>query len=219
MDIASVLDHSLLKADCTLTDIQKLCDEAVTHKFYSVCVPPYFVSGAVARLRDNPVKVATVIGFPMGYTTTQAKVEEIKRAINDGADELDVVVNIGAVKSSHWNYVKNDVESMTRITHLRNKLIKIIFETGLLEMQEIQQLCKICNEMEVDFVKTSTGFNGAGATPAIVQFLREELAKPIKIKASGGIRTLGDADQLIAAGANRLGTSAGVKILMEKTKT
>lgn len=215
MKLAEYIDHTILRPDCTIESITKLCEEALQFSFYAVCVPPYFVSSAFRLLDDSPVKVSTVIGFPMGYSSTQAKVEEIKRAIVDGADELDVVCNICAVKSNNWNYVKSDIDAVTRIAHLRSRTVKIIFETGLLTQEEIQRLCEICRQVDVDFVKTSTGFNGAGATPELINLMKTHLPSKIKIKASGGIRTADDACRLIEAGAARIGCSSSVKIMSE----
>ncbi|MBK6623312.1 MAG: deoxyribose-phosphate aldolase [Saprospirales bacterium] len=157
MQLAEKIDHTILKPDCTLKDIQSVCEEAISHRFYSVCVPPFYVKDAFQFLEKTNVKVTTVVGFPMGYATTPAKVEEIKRAIDDGAEEVDAVVNICAVKSGNWNYVRNDVDSMTRIAHMRGKTIKVILETGMMTQEELDRLCKVCIESEVDFVKTSTG--------------------------------------------------------------
>jgi deoxyribose-phosphate aldolase len=159
--------------------------------------------------------VATVIGFPMGYATTPAKVEEIKRAIDEGADEVDAVVNICAVKSGKWNYVRNDIDSMTRIAHMRGKAIKVILETGLMNTEEMKSLCEICTESGVDFVKTSTGILSAGANVETVTWLRAHLPPAIKIKASGGVRSKKSALELIEAGADRLGSSSGVKIVTD----
>ena len=213
MNLASMIDHSVLKPDCRSEDINRVCAEAMNHQFSAVCVPPFYIKEAAHLLADSPVRVATVIGFPMGYAATVAKVEEIKRAINDGVDELDVVVNICAVKDKQWSFVKNDIDSMTRAVHLKGKLIKVIFETSLLSEEEIAQLCNICAEVGVDFVKTSTGFGEVGATNEIVQFLKQSLPSTIKIKASGGIRTSEQAMELVNAGATRLGTSSGIAIV------
>ncbi len=210
MNFASVIDHTILKPDCSIDDIKRICSEAITHQFATVCVPPYFIKDASRMLDGENVKVSTVIGFPFGYSATAAKVEEIKRAINDDIDELDVVINIAAVKSGHWNHVKNDIDSITIAAHLKGKVIKVIFETSLLTKDEIKKLCTICNEKGVDFVKTSTGFSGGGATEEMVRFLKENLSPKIKIKASGGIKTKKQAEALIKAGANRLGTSSGL---------
>jgi deoxyribose-phosphate aldolase len=213
MEIANVIDHTFLSPDCTLADIKKLCQEASDHQLKAVCVPPYYVKEASNFLKDSDVMVATVIGFPMGYAATPAKVEEIKRAIDEGADELDAVVNICAVKSQNWNYVKNDIDSITRIAHLKGKVLKLIIETGMLEANEIEKLCEICTEVGVDFVKTSTGFNAAGANVEIVSKLRSLLPPSVKIKASGGIRSYQTAKELLEAGANRIGSSASLLIV------
>lgn len=213
MNLAASIDHTLLRPDCTTAEVEQLCEEALQHHFAAVCVPPYFVKKAVDKLADSHVKVATVIGFPNGYSTTAAKVEEIKRALNDGVDEVDVVINISAVKDGNWHYVNNDIESTTMAVHLRGKVIKIILETGLLEKNEIVRLCEICEKIGVNYVKTSTGFNGEGASVAMVRLLRDNLSEDIKIKASAGIRTAEIANQLLTAGANRLGTSAGIAIV------
>lgn len=216
MKLASYIDHTILKPDCTRREIKTLCEEAVEYQFAAVCIPPFFVKEAYQFLEKEPVKVSTVIGFPMGYSTTSAKVEEIKRAIDEGAAEVDVVINICAVKSGNWNYVQNDIASMITAVHLKGKHIKVILETALMEESEIRRLCSICRELEPEFVKTSTGFNGGGATVPVVELLRQELeGTPIKIKASGGIRTPQDARAMIGAGAQRLGSSSGVSIVKE----
>lgn len=212
MNLAGVIDHTILLPDCTSEDIEALCDEAHKHKFKAVCIPPYFAREVVRKLENSPVQVATVIGFPMGYSCTPAKVEEVKRAIEEGVDEVDVVINICAVKNSHWSYVKNDIESMTMAAHSKGKVIKVILETNLLNEDELNQLCEICNQVGVNFVKTSTGING-GATVETVTKLRGLLKDDIKIKASGGIRNREQAEALIEAGAARLGTSAGAEIV------
>lgn len=212
MDLAGVIDHTILLPDCTSEDIEALCDEAHKHKFKAVCIPPYFVREVVRKLENSPVQVATVIGFPMGYACTPAKVEEVKRAIEEGVDEVDIVINLCAVKNSHWSYVKNDIGSMTMAAHSKGKIIKVTLETNLLSEEELNQLCEICNQSGVNFVKTSTGMNG-GATVEIVSKLRELLKDSIKIKASGGIRSREQAEALLEAGAARLGTSAGAEIV------
>ena len=212
MELASYFDHTLLKPDTATADIRRLCAEAIDYKFAAVCVPPFFVPEAVQTLEPYPVKVATVIGFPMGYAATVAKVEEIKRAIDEGVDELDVVINLCAVKNGNFNFVRNDIESMTMAAHSKRKVIKVILETALLSLDEVKILCDTCNELEVDFVKTSTGMHG-GATVEMVSFLRSHLNKGIKIKASGGIKSFFDAQQMIEAGAVRLGSSSSVQIM------
>lgn len=214
MNLASYIDHTILKANCTLEDIQKCCSEAITHGFAAVCVPPYYVMEANKLLHKKPPKVVTVIGFPMGYSATPAKVEEIKKAIDEGADELDAVINLCALQSANWNYLSNDINSMITAAHLKGKVIKIILETGLLDEESILRLCEIVQESKPDFVKTSTGVNGEGATEEVIRLLRANLDPSIKIKASGGIRTKEDAIKLLEAGAVRIGTSAGVAILL-----
>ncbi len=211
--IASNIDHTLLTPNATVEEIHQLCQEAIVHGFAAVCIPPYFVKEAVKLLENHRIKVATVIGFPMGYSATPAKVEEVKRAIDEGVDEIDVVINLCAVKQGNWNYVRNDIDSMTRAAHLRGRIIKVIFEMELLNDEEIAKLCVICNETDVNFVKTSTGLNGGAATVEMVQQLKSLTKNDIRIKASAGIRTYEDAQQLIDAGASRLGTSAGTKII------
>ena len=212
-EIASRIDHTLLKPDATHDEIVQLCEEAATNKFAAVCVPPYFVKAAAQLLEDKMTKVATVVGFPMGYSATPAKVEEVKRAMDEGADEIDVVVNICAVREGNWSFVRNDIDSMTRAAHLRGKAIKVILEVGLLKEGELKKLCDICNAVDVNFVKTSTGVNGSPATPEMIKTLRSLLNDTVKIKASAGIRTFEHAKALVEAGAHRLGTSAGLDII------
>jgi deoxyribose-phosphate aldolase len=216
MELARFIDHTLLKQDCSADDIKHLCDDAIEYGFAAVCIPPYYVKDVFHHVEKHPCKVATVVGFPMGYAATPAKVEEIKRAIDEGADELDAVVNLCAVKNSNWNFVKNEIESLTTACHMRGKSLKVILETGLLAEKEILKLCEICSDVQVDFVKTSTGFAGQGATVEVVSLLRANLPKNIKIKASGGIRERHFAEKLIGAGADRIGSSASVQMMGAK---
>lgn len=211
--LTQYIEHTFLKADTSTSVINQLCQEAIENNFYGVCVPPYFVSLAVELLTNKPTKVITVIGFPMGYAATPAKVEEAKRAIQEGADEIDVVVNIAAIKDENWAYVRNDIHSLTTVAHLQGKIVKIIFETALLTDEEIKQLCEICNENEVNFVKTATGFNEVNTSPEIIRRLKSHINSDIKIKASGGIRSKEQALALIEAGANRIGTSRSLEII------
>lgn len=213
MEISQFLDHTLLKPDATANDIEQLCKEAKTYRFYSVCIPPYYVERASKLLKGSSVKITTVVGFPMGYSSISAKVEEIKRAIQKGADEIDAVVNISAVKSADWKYLKNEISSLVGATHLQRKVFKLILETSLLDSVEIAQLCAISSDTGVDFVKNATGFNGKGATIEMMQFLRTSLPDNIQIKASGGIRTLEFAQALIAEGVTRIGSSSSVAIM------
>ncbi len=215
MNIASKIDHTLLKADASEKEIKKLCNEAREFGFAAVCVPPYFVRKCKMWLKDSHVKVATVAGFPLGYANTPAKVEEARRAIDEGADEIDMVINVIALKAGDMNYLRNELTSAATIVQLRGGKLKIILETGLLTDAEIITACELCKELTVDFVKTSTGFVQPGATVEAVKLLRANLPKSIKIKASGGIRDKAFALDLIAAGADRLGCSASVKIVTE----
>lgn len=215
MNLASKIDHTLLKADASEREVKKICAEAKEYGFAAVCIPPYFVRKCKLWLSDTNVKTATVVGFPLGYAHTPAKVEEARRAIDEGADEIDMVINIIALKAGDWNYLKNELTSASTIVQLRGGKLKVILETGLLSNAEIVKACELCTEMTVDFVKTSTGFTQPGATVEAVKLLRANLPKSIKIKASGGIRDKEFALQLIEAGADRLGCSASVSIVQE----
>jgi deoxyribose-phosphate aldolase len=213
MNLNGYIDHTLLRPDCTTEDIEKLCREAQQHQFAAVCIPPFHIKRAADLCENSLVKVATVVGFPMGYASTPSKIEEIKRAIDEGASEIDAVINICAVKSGNWNYVTNDIDSLTTATHLKGKQIKIILETALLTQEEIERLVGVCLDKEVDYLKTSTGFNGGGATLEAVELLARLANGKAKIKASGGIRSRWEAEQFIKAGADRIGTSSGVTII------
>jgi deoxyribose-phosphate aldolase len=215
--LASYIDHTVLKPDTTNEDIERLCEEALTYGFKAVCVPPYYVkmaSDILYKGDEESVKVATVIGFPLGYSQIAAKVEEAKRAIEDGAYELDVVVNLAAIKNQRWNYVENELDILTTTCHLHDRKIKIIFEASMLTEVEIQRLCLIATNIGADFVKTSTGFNG-GATIAMIRLMKNNLPNSILIKASGGIRSVAEAKAMIEAGASRIGTSASVAMMNE----
>jgi deoxyribose-phosphate aldolase len=213
MDLASRIDHTLLKADASEKEVKRVCAEAKEHNFAAVCIPPYFVRKCKLWLSDTNVKIATVVGFPLGYAHTPAKVEEARRAIDEGADEIDMVINIIALKAGDWNYLKNELTSAATIVQLRGGKLKVILETGLLTEEEIIKACALCTEMMVDYVKTSTGFAQPGATVEVVKLLRAHLPKSIKIKASGGIRDKAFALQLIEAGADRIGSSASVSLV------
>jgi deoxyribose-phosphate aldolase len=212
-DIASKIDHTFLKANSTTEQIEVLCAEAIENNFASVCIPPYFISKAKVFLEGSKVKLATVIGFPLGYQQSMIKVEEAKRAMEDGADELDVVINLSALFSGNENDVFNEIQSITQLAHLKGKIVKWIIETGLLNEEQIKQCCALAIKAEVDFVKTSTGFNGSGATVEVIELLRKILPFNIKIKASGGIKTREQTVALIYAGADRIGTSSSISII------
>ena len=207
-----LIDHTFLSPQATAADIKRLCEEAVEHGFYAVCIPPYFVSRAKVELQDTAVKLATVIAFPYGYSETPIKVAEARRSIEEGADELDIVINISAVKSQEWNYVKTEIEQMATTVRLKGKVCKLILELSILTDEERDRLITICNAVRPDFVKTSSGTQG-GATVEQVRHLRATLHPEIRIKASGGIRTAEEARALVEAGADRIGTSSGLAIL------
>ena len=215
MNLASFIDHTLLKADCTQYEIKKCCDEAVQYNMAAVCVPPFYVNYASELVQHSDIKIATVIGFPLGYNTTFIKVEEAHKAIEDGAHELDMVMNISAFKSKQFSSVKNDIDSVCTMAHLHNKKLKVIIESGLLNEEEIKMACKICVDAGVDFVKTSTGMLGNGASVETVKLIKSLLPPHMQVKASGSIRTKQFALDLINAGASRIGTSASVSILNE----
>lgn len=211
IDFTKYIEHTLLKADCVNDDIIKLCKEAIENKFYAVCIPPCFVQLAKKTIAKKPVKIVTVVGFPLGYSTVGAKVEEVKKAIISGVDEIDMVMNIAAFKSGDEAVVRNDMQSVITTCHLQNKKVKVIIETCLLSEDEIKKACKICVDCEADFVKTSTGFAKSGATVDVVKLLRRSLPSKIKIKAAGGIKDKKLATELIEAGADRIGTSSAMK--------
>lgn len=214
MNLARYIDHTLLKPNIKKEEIEKLCSEALEYDFASVCIPPYYVSQASELLKDSDtVKVCTVIGFPLGYDSTASKVESIKKAIEQGAEELDAVVNIPAIKDGDWKTVKYDLESMVAIVHRNKKLLKIIFETCYLTNEEIEEVAKLCLELDIDYLKTSTGFGTGGATIEHVKLMKSIAGDKAKVKASGGIRTQEDALKMIEAGASRIGASAGIKIV------
>lgn len=215
MNLAQYIDHTNLSPIATAADIRKLCEEAIEYGFKAVCVPPYHVSNAFDCVGEKSVLISTVVGFPFGYSTLPPKAEEIKKAIDNGAQELDAVLNLAAVKEKKWNYVRNEIEILTTTCHLQDRVIKIIFETGVLTREEIVKLCEICSAVGVNFVKTSTGYNGAGATVEAVQLMKANLPSNIGIKASGGIRTMQTMQDMIEAGATRIGSSSAVSILQK----
>ena len=213
-ELAGFIEHTLLKPDCSLQDVRRICEEAEQHQFAGVCIPPFFVRDAKRLLRENSkIRVVTVVGFPMGYSAIVAKSEEIKRAVDDGADDIDAVINIAAVKSQNWNHVHHDVDSIARATHLRGRISKLILECGLLTEEELQRACAIALEAGVDFLKTGTGFHGHPATVDMVRMLKIFGNNALKVKAAGGIRTRKTAEALLNAGADRLGTSASVELI------
>lgn len=213
IELAGHIEHTNLKPYCTKEDIKKLCAEALGHHFYGVCVPPYHVQAAKKELNKTGIKIITVVGYPLGYSTVASKVEEAKKAIISGADEVDMVMNIAAFKSGDYATVQNDIQAVTTACHLQNKHIKVIIETAYLTAEEIEKACHICMDCEVDFVKTSTGFADQGAIIDNVLLMRSILPSKIKIKASGGINNHEFATQLLKAGATRIGTSSSLTII------
>jgi deoxyribose-phosphate aldolase len=217
--VASYIDHTLLKSVCTTADIDKICQEAIENRFAAVCIPPYLVKQAAWALKNTGVKTATVIGFPMGYSSLESKIAETREAISDGADELDVVINIIALKNGDWGYLKNEMQKLLSLIHEKTKIIKVIVESGVLTREELLHCCAEYGKMDIDYMKTSTGYAEKGASLSDVQLMRKHLPSKIKIKASGGIRHYAFASELIEAGASRLGCSASIKILEEEKLT
>ena len=217
-EIAHFIDHTLLKPEATVQQISQLCHEALLYNFASVCVNPTHVKLAAGLLKNSDVKVCTVVGFPLGATSSAAKVAETEQALNDGATEIDMVINIGAIKSGDDSLVEQDIAGVAQMAHRRGALCKVIIETALLTNDEKVRACKLAKKARADFVKTSTGFSSGGATIEDVALMRRTVGPGIGVKASGGIKSLLDAQNMVAAGATRLGASAGVKIVQEAQK-
>lgn len=213
-NLAKYIDHTLLKPDATKEQIGQLLKEAKEYKFASVCVNPYWVSYSNNFLKETNVKVCTVIGFPLGATTTETKIFETKQAIENGATEVDMVINIGELKSRNEDLVKRDIEAVVKAAQGK-ALTKVIIETSLLTDDEKVKACQLAKAAGADFVKTSTGFSGGGATESDVKLMRETVDPQMGVKASGGVRNRQDAISMIEAGATRIGASAGIKIVEE----
>jgi deoxyribose-phosphate aldolase len=213
MPINKYIDHTILKPTCLISDIEKLCAEAKQYDFAAVCVPPNFVQLAKEQVAGSEVKVATVIGFPFGYSATEAKIAEIILAMVDGADELDIVANISAIKNGDWSAIADEINHILPIIRSKGKAVKIIIESGVLTNEEIIKCCDIYGIAGIDFLKTSTGYAEKGASVEAVELFRKHLPEAVKIKASGGIRDYATAKQMIDAGATRIGCSAGVSIM------
>ena len=215
---SSFIDHTLLKPDATSKQIDQLCSEAKEWKFATVCIQPCHVKYVTDRY---PVRVCTVIGFPLGATTTSTKLFECQQALSDGAQEIDMVINIGQVKNENYAYVQSEIEQLAKLVHAsgENKVLKVIIETCLLNDNEKRKLCQIVGDAGADFIKTSTGFSTGGATLDDIKLLREHSPKQVQVKASGGIRDGNFARELIQAGATRLGTSSGVALIKDLPST
>jgi deoxyribose-phosphate aldolase len=215
MNLERYIEHTNLSPTLTIRDIDILVDEARQVGFLGVCVPPFWVKRAQREIAKDKITLVTVAGFPLGYNMTETKIDEIKRAIDNGADEVDVVWNISSFKTG-IPWTKIEIAKCSKITHDHNKLLKVIIETAYLSDEEITEACKLCADAGVDFVKTSTGFASTGAKVEHVKLMRSVLPAQVGIKASGGIKTREQAIAMVEAGADRLGTSSGVKIIATK---
>jgi len=211
MELNSYIDHTALKAYTTLDEIKKVCDEAVKYHFASVCVNPSYVSSAKEYLKNSTVNVCTVIGFPLGANTIATKEFEAIDAVNNGADEIDMVINIGALKNKDYDYVKKEIEDIRDA--IDGKVLKVIIETCYLTDEEIKKMTEICNDTFVNFIKTSTGFGTRGASIEDIEIINENKNEVLEIKASGGIKNFEQAEQFINMGVTRIGTSNGVEIM------
>ena len=214
MEINSYIDYTNLKTTATLEEITKMCEDAMKYHFASVCVHPYYVKLVHELLKDSTVAVTTVVGFPMGMNTTNIKQYETIEAINDGADEIDMVINMGAVKNKDYDYIKSEIEEIRDA--IDGKVLKVIIETCYLTDEEIIKLTEICNETFVHFIKTSTGFGSAGANIEDVKLIRQHKNDVLEIKASGGIKTEQEVLEFIEAGVTRIGTSHAIEMINEK---
>lgn len=214
MELNNYIDHTNLKNTATLKDIEKLCNEAIKYHFASVCVYPYYVPLAKKLLDKTTVSVCTVIGFPMGENTKETKVFEAINAVENGASEIDMVINISALKNKDYDYIKEEIEEIRDA--IDGKVLKVIIETCLLTEDEIVKMTNICNETFVNYIKTSTGFGEYGARIEDVKLINDNKNEVLEIKASGGIKSLKDAEDMIKAGATRIGTSNGVKIMNDE---
>ncbi len=213
--VAALIDHTLLKPTATEAQIEVLCQEAMQHNFASVCINPTHVKLAAQLLRDSVVKTCTVIGFPLGANTTPVKVFETKETIKDGAEEVDMVINIGALKQGNNDLVEQDIAAVVGAAHRSDVLCKVIIETCFLNDEEKARACRLAQKAGADFVKTSTGFGGGGATVEDVALMRQTVGPTMGVKASGGVKNFADAKAMVAVGATRLGVSAGVEIVQE----
>lgn len=211
MNINSYIDYTNLKMDATIKDIEKLCDEARKYHFIAVCVHPYYVPFAKKALEGSTVQIATVVGFPLGMNTKEVKVYEAIEAVNEGADEIDMVVNVGALKDKDYDYVKEEIEEIRDA--IDGKVLKVIIETSLLTEDEIIKMTEICNETYVNFIKTSTGFGSRGVNEDDIKTINNHKNDILEIKASGGIKSLEDVNKYLEMGVTRIGTSHAVEII------
>lgn len=215
INIASYIEHTNLLPTLAGVDIEKLTEEALAYQFAGVCVPPFWIRKAKRDLNGASIAAVTVVGFPLGYQRTESKLQEIKLALQDGADEIDLVINISAIKHNAFEWIKPEILRCAQMIHEQEKILKVILETAYLTDEEIVRACKVCADAGTDYVKTSTGFAPSGATVPHVRLMRASVPDTVGVKASGGIRTLEQALAMIDAGADRLGVSAGVSIMKE----
>ncbi|HEX4278468.1 MAG TPA: deoxyribose-phosphate aldolase [Bryobacteraceae bacterium] len=213
--VARLIDHTILRPEATRDDVRQVCAEALKFEFASVCVNGFWTKFVTEALRGSPVKVCTVTGFPLGATSTAAKVAETLAVLRDGAEEIDMVINIGAIRGGEKAAVKADIEGIVSASHSHGAIVKVIIEACLLDDAQKVLACKLSQDAAADFVKTSTGFGKSGATTADVALMRRTVGKSMGVKASGGIRTLADLKAMVAAGADRIGASASVRIVEE----
>jgi deoxyribose-phosphate aldolase len=213
--VARLIDHTILRPEATRDEVKQVCAEALRYEFASVCVNSFWTKMVTAELRDSAVKVCTVAGFPLGAAGTAAKVAETLAALRDGAEEIDMVINIGALRGGERDVVKADIRGVVAASHSHGGIVKVIIETALLDDAAKTLACRLAQDAGADFVKTSTGFSKAGATVADVALMRRAVGKTMGVKASGGIRTLADLKAMVAAGATRIGASASVRIMEE----
>lgn len=219
LSVNQYIEHTNLSPLITSAQVEQLIDEAITYQFCGICVPPYWVKKARRDVGKANIQVVTVIGFPLGYQRSEVKLKEMESAVRDGADELDIMLNISAVKNNALEWVKIELAQFSKFAHEREKIIKVILETAYLTETELQETCKVCIDTGVDFLKTSSGFAPAGAQLDTVQLMRSLAPESVGIKASGGIKTYDQVVAFVQAGAERIGTSSGVQIMQQAPKS
>jgi len=212
-ELAKYFDHTILKPSATCADVEKICDEAIQYGFFSVCVNPVHVKLVREKLAGSEVKTCSVVGFPLGANRSELKAEETRQAVLDGADEIDMVINVGALIEGSFNFVEEDIRAVVEAAG--DALVKVILETCMLDDNQIVTACELCKKAGAHFVKTSTGFGGGGATAHHVSLMKATVGDALQVKASGGIKNLADTEAMIKAGAARIGASAGVAIMKE----
>lgn len=214
-EMLSYVDHTQLQPYATWEDMKKLCEEALEYHTASVCIPPCCIKEVYDKYHDKHINICTVVGFPLGYSTLQAKMEEVKQALQDGANEIDMVINISDVKNDRFDKVKNEISELKKLTG--DKILKVIIETCYLTKEEKIKLCEIVTQAKADYIKTSTGFGTAGATLEDIKLFKQHIGKEVKIKAAGGVRTLEDMQNFIKEGCSRIGSSSAIKLAKGNT--